>query len=148
MKKMLVLMAAIWAVATVGVVDTTKVTFYVQLVRGTDDSTAPSQESRPIGPKLAGHLRHIFKWAHFWEVEYRELQLEPGKKTKLRLNAQREVEIELVRPDKRVVAAYSEGKLVSRSVEPLNAPMTIIGGDRDAKSSWFIVVRRDKPAVE
>ena len=24
--------------------------------------------------------------------------------------------------------------------------MTIIGADRDAKSAWFIVVRRDKPA--
>jgi hypothetical protein len=28
---------------------------------------------------------------------------------------------------------------------PAGDAMTLIGGDRDQKSAWFIVVRRDKP---
>jgi hypothetical protein len=37
--------------------------------------------------------------------------------------------------------------LIDRTVEPVSESMTLIGGDRDQSSHWFIVVRRDKPSM-
>jgi hypothetical protein len=34
---------------------------------------------------------------------------------------------------------------VDRTINAAGEAMTIIGGNRDGKSVWFIVVRRDKP---
>jgi hypothetical protein len=62
-----------------------------------------------------------------------------------RLGNGREVEIDLTHPGKRRVSTYHNGRLIDRTVEPLGESMTLIGGDRDPTSHWFIVVRRDKP---
>ncbi|MCX6930325.1 MAG: hypothetical protein NT154_45020 [Verrucomicrobia bacterium] len=37
------------------------------------------------------------------------------------------------------------GRVVDRTITPTGEAMTLIGGDHDQKSDWFIVVRRDKP---
>jgi hypothetical protein len=57
----------------------------------------------------------------------------------------REVEIDLSRRGKRTVTAFQSGRLLDRTIMPAGDAMTLIGGDRDQKSAWFIVVRRDKP---
>jgi hypothetical protein len=145
------LFSAVCALAMVSAADAahnTNLVFHVQLVRGSDQATPPTKESKPIGRKLAAQFRPIFAWKHFWEVKYAEVPLALGQKTRVRLNAQREVEIDLGTPGKRAVTTHSDGKALSRSVEHVDAPMTIIGGDRDAKSAWFIVVRRDKPSID
>jgi hypothetical protein len=36
----------------------------------------------------------------------------------------------------------------SVSEETILLGVPVVGGDRDAKSAWFIVVRRDKPAID
>lgn len=144
------LFSIIWVMASVSVIsaaEKTNLTFHVQLVRGSDQATPPTKESKPIGRKLAAQFRPIFAWKYFWEVKYEEVPLAPGQKTRLRLNPQREVGIDLSTPGKRAVTAHTDGKVVGRCVDHLDAPMTIIGGDRDAKSAWFIVVRRDKPGM-
>jgi hypothetical protein len=57
----------------------------------------------------------------------------------------REVEIDLRRRGKRTVTAFQNGRLVDRTIVPAGEAMAVIGGDRDQKSAWFIVVRRDRP---
>jgi hypothetical protein len=61
------------------------------------------------------------------------------------LGSGREVEIDLRNAKERRVAAFQNGQLVDRTISPPGEAMTIIGGNRDGKSVWFIVVRRDKP---
>ena len=46
----------------------------------------------------------------------------------------------------KAAVAYQAGKPISRTTRPLGTAMTIIGGDRDTNSVWFIVVRRDPPS--
>jgi len=119
------------------------VTFYLQLVRGTDDDKPPAPEATVAGPALCHRLR-MFKWKHYWEIAHRTVVLDAGGITRQRLSAQREVGIALSAPAQMTVCIYTDGKLTRLRKQALDTPFYIDGGD-NAAQSWFIVVRRDKP---
>ena len=125
--------------------ETEKVSYYVQLVRG-NHGEKPVAGAKPIGAKVSKRLRPVFKWENYWEMNRQKLELPRGRKAKVRLSKDREVEIDLTQPGKRIVIAYQAGKAVSRTTRPIGGGMTIAGGDRDGASVWFVVVRRDEPA--
>jgi len=122
-----------------------KVTYYVQLVRGDNEVNPPAPGVRRIGPKLSARFRPVFKWESYWEVHRQKIALSGGQKTRLRLTPEREVVIDLTNPAKRKVTAYQSGKLIACTTHAAGDAMSIIGGERDTDSVWFIVVRRDKP---
>jgi hypothetical protein len=120
-------------------------TFYIKLIRGTDTDQAPVPGAKAVGPKLAGTFRPVFKCKGFWEINRQEVVVLPGKVKRVQLGNGREAEIDLSAAKERKVAAFQDGKLVDRTSVPQGEGMTIIGGSREDKSVWFIVVRRDKP---
>lgn len=128
--------------------DTEKATYYVQLIRGSNEDEPPEPGSKRIGPKLSAALRPVFQWKSYWEVKRQQVALANGQKSTVRLSPQREVMIDLTDPAKRQVTVFEAGRPVSRAIRPSGEAMTIIGGDRDKGSAWFIVVRRDKPTVQ
>jgi hypothetical protein len=128
--------------------DTERILYYVQLVRGNNEEKSPDASSKPIGPKLSQELRRVFGWKSYWEVSRHQVEVLPPKKAKVKLSADREVVIDLSVAGKRKVIAYSEGKPISEITRPAGQMLTIIGGDRDKDSAWFIVVRRDKPTED
>jgi hypothetical protein len=121
-------------------------TFYVQLVRGNNDDAPPEPGSRPVGMKVARHLRSALNWKNYWEVDRRQVAVCSGKTTRVCLSKEREVEIDLSNHNRRKVTAFENGKVVQRILRPVGEGMTLIGGERDAASAWFIVVRRDRPS--
>ena len=121
-------------------------TFYVQLVRGTDDATSPVPNARRVGAKLAERFRPVFRWTDYWEIKRDQVSVAHGEKKRVRLSPEREVEVEITQAGKRQVAVYSQGRELCRDCKSVGDPMTIIGGDRDIRSGWFVVVRRDKPS--
>ena len=123
-----------------------KLNYSVQLIRGSNGTKPPVLEAKPIGAKLSKKLRPVFNWQSYWEMNRQHVELARGQKAKVRLSKEREVEIDLTRRDKRTVTAYEGGRALSRITRPVGGGMTITGGDRDSKTVWFIVVRRDKPA--
>ncbi len=125
--------------------DKAAVTYYVQLVRGSDEEQPPVPGSRRVGPRLTDKFQTVFKWRNYWEVAQREAVVAPGSLTRVRLNAEREVQIDLSDPRQRKVTAFHKGTVVDRIVSPTGEAMTLIGANRDGKSAWFVVVRRDKP---
>jgi hypothetical protein len=120
------------------------VKFYLQLVRGTDEASPPSPGARPTGPKLNQRLQ-MFKWKHFWEIKRQTVVLQAGGKTRQRLSAQREVEIEMAGSNEVTVSIYLDGKLTRRGRPAVEAVFYIAGDDYPDGQSWFIVVRRDQP---
>ena len=122
-----------------------KRTYYVQLVRGSKDTQPPEPGCTAVGPKVAAQLRPVFAWTNYWEIARHEVTVSSGEKTRVRLNPHREVEIDLTTKGQRAVVAFSNGEVVSRITRPIGERMTIIGGDRDKETAWFIIVRRDKP---
>jgi hypothetical protein len=120
------------------------VTFYLQLIRGTDDDKPPAPEARPVGPQISRRLQ-MFKWKNYWEITRKAVVLEAGAKTRQRMSPQREVQIELSAQREMTVCIYADGKLTRRRKQSLDTPFFIAGGDNDATQAWFIVVRRDKP---
>ncbi len=119
--------------------------FYIQLIRGTDADQAPLPGAKSVGPKLAKTFRPVFKCKGFWEINRQQVAVSPGKTKRVQLGNGREAEIDLSSAKERRVAAFRNGNLVDRTVMPQGEGMTIIGGSREDKSVWFIVVRRDKP---
>ena len=63
----------------------------------------------------------------------------------MKLNADREVEIDLTEPTKRRVTAFRRDEPVARTIVPAGEGLTLIGGDRNKQSAWFIAVGRDTP---
>jgi hypothetical protein len=126
--------------------DKESVTHYVQLVRGSNDANPPADGAKPIGPKLSKALSSVFQWKYYWEIELQEVAARPGHKTQVHLKHRRGVEIDLSTPGKRKVTALQDDKPITSVTQPTGETWTLIGGDRDPKSVWFIVVRRDKPS--
>ena len=120
-------------------------TFYVQLVRGTETNRPPVPGCKRVGPRLAGTFCPVFKWKSYWELNRQQVAVAPGRKTRVLLGGGRGAEIDLGDPKQRRVTAFLDGKPVDQTISPAGEAMTIIGGNRDGKSMWFIVVRRDKP---
>jgi hypothetical protein len=120
-------------------------TFYIQLIRGTEANQPPLPGCKHVGPKLADTFRPVFKWKNYWELNCQQVAVVHGGATRVKLGNGREAEIDLRNPKERRVAAFQDGQLVEKTVIPAGEAMTIIGGNRDSKSVWFIVVRRDKP---
>jgi hypothetical protein len=120
-------------------------TYFIQLVRGTVDDTPPAPGARPIGPKVARCFQPVFKWSHYWEMSRREIVLPAGRVTRIQLNPERAVEFDLTEPGKRKVKTFEGAKPVCSVVNAAGDRMSIVGGERAANSSWFIVVRRDQP---
>ena len=120
-------------------------TYYVQLIRGTDQERQPEANWKPVGPKLANRLSPVFRWKHYWEVNCQPVSVETGKVSRCRLNDVREIEIELSSPSEIEFRLYSKGKLMEKSRHLAHTRMGIMGGERTKNESWFVVVRRDKP---
>lgn len=125
-----------------------KLTHYVQLIRGNDEDQPPAPGAKAIGPRLSKSLHSVYHWKCYWEISRREAALAPGAKTKIVLSKERSVEIDLSEPKSRKVTTISADKPVCSTTQPAGKAMTIIGADRDPKSAWFVVVRRDKPATD
>ena len=120
--------------------------YCVQLIRGTDQEQSPAPNGKRVHPHLADAFHAVFKWKSYWEISARNVELDTGRATRVRLNPEREVEIDLTDPSRRAVPAFLNGKKVQRTVSPRSERRTLIGGDRDANSAWFIVVSRNDPA--
>jgi hypothetical protein len=124
---------------------TEPVAYYVQLIRGSDQDHLAESNGKRIHPHLAEAFHSVFKWKTYWEISSRHVELEAGRATRVRLNPEREVEIDLTDPSLRAVTAFLNGKRIQRTVSPRSEQRTLIGGDRDGNSAWFIVVSRNSP---
>jgi hypothetical protein len=123
-----------------------KLSYYVQLIHGGNREKPPLTDAKPIDAKLSKKLRPIYIWKSYWEMNRQKVELARGQKVMVRLSQEREVEISLMHPGKRTVAVYERGKPFSRTIQPIGEEMTIIGGEHDSTTVWFVIVRRDKPA--
>ena len=142
-----ILALATFALAGISRAEEGAATYYVQLIRGTDEDKPPVRACHRVGPRLVATLRPVLKWKSYWEICCKPVTLEPGHVTRVLLGNGREVEIDLSVPKKRKVTAYQDGVAVDRTTSTMGDRMSITGGDRDEQSVWFIVVRRDKPTA-
>jgi hypothetical protein len=120
-------------------------TFYVQLIRATNQDDPPQPDSRPVGIKVARHLHAALNWRNYWEIKRQQVAVCSGNTAHVCLSNERAVEIDLTNRNRRRVTAFENGKVVQRTLRPAGEGMTVIGGERDPASAWFIVVRRDEP---
>ena len=120
-------------------------TYYIQLIRGTDQDRRQEATWKPVGPKLANRLSPVFRWKNYWEVNCLPVAVEKGKVCRCRLSDVREVEIEQSNPSELEIRLYLKGKLMEKSRQLVHTRMGIMGGERTKGESWFVVVRRDKP---
>jgi len=123
-------------------------TFYAQLIRGTDREMPEQVSWKPAGPKLSKQLSPKFRWKNYWEVSRHVISVQAGKVTRTRLNPDREIEIDLRGAREYEVRLFVKGQLTCRSKQSMQSGMSITGGPRENDESWFVVVRRDKPAAD
>jgi hypothetical protein len=122
-------------------------TFYVQLVQGSDDDAPPSLGSHPVGVRLEKKLSSTFRWKHYWELKREAVVVPPGNAVRRQLAPGRSVELDLLDADTMAVRVYSQGRPVRCRKQPVANALYITGGNLGPSRSWFIVVRRDEPQV-
>lgn len=122
-----------------------RLTYYVQLIRATDQERRQEATWKPVGPKLSQRLSPVFRWKRYWEVVCQPLSVEEGKVSRSRLSDLRQVEIEMVNPSEIEIRIFVKGKMTQTSRQLIRTHMAIMGGERTKDEAWFVVVRRDKP---
>src|SRR6516225_7608252 len=103
-------------------------TYYVQLIRCSDQEKAPEPGCHRVGPKLSERFQCVFGCKSYWEICQEKVEVLPDRVAKVELRNGRSVEIDLTHAGKRRVAAYCKGRLIDRTVEPSGENMTLIGG--------------------
>jgi len=136
---------ALASVSTAQAGDAQKVTFYVQLIRGSDSDKPDDPACKPVGAKLGKTLRGVFRWKNYCEVKRETVTLSKDKVARLHLTREREVELKLLDPPNTQIRLYHKGQLTRCSHQPINEHMCVLGGDSTGGDPWFVVVRRDKP---
>jgi len=120
------------------------VTFYVQLLRGTNEEKTEDIKDKEIGPKLRKKLSPVFRWKNYWEVSRTSVTVGKGKAGRIQLPNAHALEIELLNPAESEVRLYLNGSLRRKSRQLIHNRMAIMGGDNN-DDCWFVVVRRDPP---
>ena len=128
--------------------DAQEVTFYVQLIRGSDSDKPDDPACKPVGPKLGKMLRGVFRWKSYCEVKRETVTLAKDKVARLHLTPEREVEIKLLEPPNTQIRLFHKGQMTRCSRQPINEHLCVLGGDSATGDPWFVVVRRDKPRDE
>jgi len=121
--------------------------WYVQVVRGTDQATAPDKNWKRIGPKLSGSLARAFKWQHHYEVKQVQIPVTPGQPARVNVGPERELHIHFTSAHDAELSLLRKGKVTRKDSAHLKNRMAILGGD-EKDDGWFVVVRRDKPTTE
>src|SRR5213083_2500523 len=83
------LFLSVAGVVGVQAADAHKVTFYVQLIRGSDSDKPDDPAWKPVGAKLDKNLRGVFRWRNYWEVKRRTVVLGTGEIRRFHLTADR-----------------------------------------------------------
>jgi hypothetical protein len=139
------LLLSLVCIPTVEAADAQKVTFYVQLIRGSDSDKPEDAACKPVGAKLGKILRGVFRWKDYYEVKRETLTLAKDKVARVHLTPEREVEIKLLDAPNTQIRLYHKGQMTRCSRQPISEHMCILGGDSTSGDPWFVVVRRDKP---
>jgi hypothetical protein len=122
--------------------DKDEISYNVQLIRATD-AAEPLPGSRPAGSRLVQLLHGPLKWKHYWSICERKVSMKRGRAKRVPLLNAREVEIDLTVQNQRTVTAFQNGKIMSRSAVPVGEGFSLLGGERDQDSGWFILVRSE-----
>jgi hypothetical protein len=120
-------------------------TLYLQLVCANDSDVPPTVDSKPVGRSLRERLSATFKWKHYWELQCRAVNLQPGHSLKEFLGPDRAVELESVAPETLAVSVRSKGQCRRIRRQPAADTFYVTGGESGENQSWFIIVRQDKP---
>lgn len=121
-----------------------EVTFTVQLIRGTDHAKPEAPSWKPLEPKLKARLAPCFRWGHWWEVATVQTNIAVGKTRRIRLSADREIDIARHTVSETEVRLYQKGALAQKSKRSSQSGQWIMGGTRENDESWFIVVTPPK----
>lgn len=125
-----------------------QVSFYVQFIVGTNAEKPASPEWKEVGAKLSGTLSPVFRWEHYWEVNRNHVVVTRGRVIHVPLGDERELHIRLLSESQAELSLFKTGELRRKLVRKIDGEMSILGGDKDERDGWFVVVRRDKPTLD
>src|SRR5262245_47330289 len=121
--------------------------FYLQIVRGANDTQGKGSDWKPIGPKLSKRLKRVVPCTYYWETAQLGIAPSKGKPRKVEISPGHQVEVVWVGNDQVELCIYRNGVLRRKSRVAVDSGMKIMGGDATGNESWFVVVRKDKPSV-
>jgi len=146
MKRLLLVVILLRICCGIAQADTNSITYFLQLIAATNGQKPHDAKAR-IGPRLQKQLSPVFQWAHYWEVSRKTVTTAIGRNSRIRLDKERELELENVSGERLVLRLFRDGKLVRKMKGLIPKCRVVMGGDSSHNEAWFIVVRRDEPST-
>jgi hypothetical protein len=144
MKRLLLVVAMFGVCGGVGQAATNGITYFVQLIVATNGEK-PSDAKAKVGPKLQKDLSPVYQWANYWELSRKKVETQIGKRSRVRLNEGRVLEIEHVSEEHLVLRLFRDGQLIRKMKGLVPKCRVVMGGDQTGEDAWFVVIRRDEP---
>lgn len=115
-----------------------------QLLWGTNDSTSPNHEHKPVSAEVKRKLDRLpLKWSHYFEVNRIQLVVPAGKSSGGDLSDKCRIEVKSLDADHIEVSVIGKGEPVLKRIQHLSKDASlVIGGDAPDSTSWLIFLKR------
>src|SRR5258705_4684696 len=102
MKRLLLGVILLGVCCGIAQAETSSITYFVQLIVATNGQKPHDAKAR-IGPRLQKQPSPVFQWADYWEIARKTVAATIGKHSRIRLDKERELEIEHVSGERLVL---------------------------------------------
>jgi hypothetical protein len=120
-----------------------------KLIWGSNDPTNKVQHPVVKDAKLSAHLRRIFKWENYYEINTKSVSIPHAKTSDLQMSEKCKLEIKNLGGNRIDVSCIGKGKPVSRGTHSLSpGQWFVLGGNDKNNSAWFIVMRSTSGTTE
>ena len=116
----------------------------VQLIWGTNDKQSPDPNHKPVNAEVKKKLGDLpLKWANYFEVNRRIIELPPLGSQKVSMSPKCEIEIHDLGKSRIEVSHFSKGEhLLKRTQAFAKGDTFVLGGNAPNATSWFVVLKR------
>lgn len=118
--------------------------FEALLVWATNAEKSPNPRHRPVEGDVRRKLHELpLKWAHFFEVNRKELTFPTGESEEVTLSNRCKIKVKDAGKDKVEVWLIGQGEPVLRRTQPLpKGQLLVLGGNAPNSTGWLVVLKR------
>ncbi|HWH69781.1 MAG TPA: hypothetical protein VNT26_10370 [Candidatus Sulfotelmatobacter sp.] len=115
-----------------------------QLVWGTDAAQSPDPKHKPVEADIRKKLKELpLKWANYFEVNRKSLDLPPKGLKKVNLSEKCDLEVQILDNSKLQVSLFGKGEQVVKRTQALpKGEMLVLGGNAPNDTAWLVIVKR------
>ena len=118
--------------------------FEAHLVWGTNEEKSPNPAHKPVDAEIRKKLKELpLKWANYFEVCHKSVQVAPGELKKVQMSQKCEIEVKNLGRSNVEVSLFGKGTHVFKQTQALpKGELLVLGGRAPDSNTWLVVLKR------